>query len=92
MRWAQQPACCPAFCCKISGGLQRGPRLQLNLNVPFRFDPAEVGASVVTQRLFRVEDVPPVFIADEDDPMPESAPFLDMPLDREEREIGKRIP
>jgi hypothetical protein len=33
-----------------------------------------------------------VFIADEDDPMPESAPFLDMPLDREEREIGKRIP
>ena len=50
-------------------------------NEPFRFDPAEVGARMAAQTIFRVEDPGATLVAHEDDPVPKRPALFDMPLD-----------
>ena len=60
--------------------------------VPFRFHAAKVSSAIGTQATFRIKHTRDTVLAHKHHPMPEWNAPLQMPLEREQSDIGQRIP
>src|SRR5689334_13591436 len=64
----------------------------MNRDVPLRLHAPEIGPHVTLQAFFRIEDARLSALAREDDPVPERFALLEMPLDRQQGQVGQAVP